>query len=208
MLPWIFIHGYILLSVLNRKTNSRFNVAMDFHPWIQGYTLQGTGHHWGFNVAMDFHPWILGIGSLAMSHWGGFNVAMDFHPWIQLKGWLTYVQDPPLQCCHGFSSMDTESDPHSYFFIHLLQCCHGFSSMDTAAGSEDMERGGLSFNVAMDFHPWIRHNPQRLYNSMLSFNVAMDFHPWILKNSKQQTTTNFCFNVAMDFHPWILNIRS
>ena len=36
-----------------------------------------------------------------------FNVAMDFHPWIPKAPYSTVANYAPLQCCHGFSSMDT-----------------------------------------------------------------------------------------------------
>ena len=101
---------------------------------------------------------------------------------------------------------------HGYLFsgdeetviYYLLQCCHGFSSMDTI--NKSLKNRGLhpSFNVAMDFHPWIQSMDFADYTSHFRFNVAMDFHPWILMSNNKGNVATMRFNVAMDFHPWIL----
>ena len=108
MLPWIFIHGYRKRDdVLVRKVVS-------------------------FNVAMDFHPWILGI----MSTYRRSGIAASMLPWIFIHGYLStqyfsWGTTSPLQCCHGFSSMDTPVPVPPITDVRKLQCCHGFSSMDT-----------------------------------------------------------------------------
>ena len=85
MLPWIFIHGYRKRDdVLVRKVVS-FNVAMDFHPWIR-----------------------LSQPDMSDPVLPRFNVAMDFHPWIRDSCAEDRYVPFLLQCCHGFSSMDTK----------------------------------------------------------------------------------------------------
>ena len=177
--PWI-LNINLLISSLQFPS---FNVAMDFHPWIPiSDSCAWISNMVGFNVAMDFHPWILHIRENYLPERTGFNVAMDFHPWILRTNSNTIINPITLQCCHGFSSMDTETKVYYYrtnriasmlpwIFIHGylnimtglwtegisgLQCCHGFSSMDTKTLRPMMNtRRGLGFNVAMDFHPWI-----------------------------------------------------
>ena len=133
-----------------------FNVAMDFHPWIpihpvfflgndqpasmlpwifiHGYSSSSTPHNWCQEASML--PWIFIHGYCIMPVarlviiWC-FNVAMDFHPWILMTVMLNNPLFHRLQCCHGFSSMDTcPNNPLTISNIPL-QCCHGFSSMDT-----------------------------------------------------------------------------
>ena len=156
MLPWIFIHGYTLNPGTSAHQQQSFNVAMDFHPWIlvnnnislfedywlqccHGFSSMDTQQQMSipqskvecFNVAMDFHPWILQDSHFNSSCQMSFNVAMDFHPWIPEYCPLTQTLHDPLQCCHGFSSMDTTTADTSFQPLSSLQCCHGFSSMDT-----------------------------------------------------------------------------
>ncbi len=66
------------------------------------------------------------------------------------------------------------------FRLRKLQCCHGFSSMDTLPCPLPSGRTCACFNVAMDFHPWIHRVKRKSTVSLTCFNVAMDFHPWIL----------------------------
>ena len=127
---------------------------------------------------------------------------MDFHPWIQsffAEFGNLLVQ---LQCCHGFSSMDTSlclqeiyiqniASMLPWIFIHgyqggrveglcwkwWLQCCHGFSSMDT----EKCNKQKASFHLA-SMLPWIfihgySNNQCESRLQISGFNVAMDFHP-------------------------------
>ena len=131
MLPWIFIHGYIFQILTKRPERLSFNAAMDFHPWIPRLDLLHPHKLRSFNVAMDFHPWILQDSHFNSSCQMSFNVAMDFHPWIPEYCPLTQTLHDPLQCCHGFSSMDTTTADTSFQPLSSLQCCHGFSSMDT-----------------------------------------------------------------------------
>ncbi len=60
-----------------------------------------------------------------------------------------------------------------------------------------------SFNIAMDFHPWILNMLECFKCGWVGFNVAMDFHPWIQAAENGEAARNNGFNVAMDFHPWI-----
>ena len=85
-----------------------------------------------------------------------FNVAMDFHPWIQERKIPRRNNTLELQCCHGFSSMDTSDEIDNIIKSIQLQCCHGFSSMDTSHPDSKHLEHIRSFNVAMDFHPWIQ----------------------------------------------------
>ena len=110
MLPWIFIHGY------------RHVYAVIFSPppllqCCHGFSSMDTFQQLYF-TRQDCHasmlPWIFihgysccfCLGCICRS---GFNVAMDFHPWIRLRLSLRVLLPPELQCCHGFSSMDTRN---------------------------------------------------------------------------------------------------
>ena len=130
-------------------------------------------------------------------------------PWIFIHGYtcvfsFALMSAYMLQCCHGFSSMDTSNPIYRcsslcsasmlpWIFIHgygidifssamlapLLQCCHGFSSMDTPKYPSRRR----SIHTA-SMLPWIFIHGYR-------------------SGKFQQEARCSCFNVAMDFHPWI-----
>ena len=129
---------------------------MDFHPWIHLISIQLVARYISFNVAMDFHPWIRNECNSFIP----CNNQASMLPWIFIHGYI-YKR--------GSKKMPGET----------LQCCHGFSSMDTTTLTPS-QISFTRFNVAMDFHPWIL-KLDALYQSGINFcfNVAMDFHPWI-----------------------------
>ena len=207
-----------------------FNVAMDFHPWIQDREKSESYIACTFNVAMDFHPWI---------QVKVFDLFKDpdqpsMLPWIFIHGYHTpypAMENPNdcLQCCHGFSSMDTRTRgypgtiPRTFFnvamdfhpwipsWLHflevtflLLQCCHGFSSMDTW----DIVRLWKHSEWNSSMLPWIFIHGYLIFNTLQGgFNNA-SMLPWIFIHgymliAKVLKRLKACFNVAMDFHPWI-----
>ena len=98
------------------------------------YTVKVVGgfNDAGFNVAMDFHTWIhANISGYIRGTTLSFNVAMDFHTWIPKSIASMALVMAVLQCCHGFSYMDTNACGPPSFPVVMLQCCHGFSYMDT-----------------------------------------------------------------------------
>ena len=180
---------------------------MDFHPWIHLISIQLVARYISFNVAMDFHPWIRNECNSFIP----CNNQASMLPWIFIHGYIykrgsKKMPGETLQCCHGFSSMDTTTltpsqisftrfnvamdfhpwihTGHSFLWQErdLLQCCHGFSSMDTKDSGTDGRESSHSFNVAMDFHPWIHNTMSDPHFFIFCFNVAMDFHPWIREN--------------------------
>ena len=140
MLPWIFIHGYISTCL-----GFRFGTPASMLPWIfiHGYSEMPARNSSMYEASML--PWIFIHGYSVCVRWDlsrntCFNVAMDFHPWIPLAtdGEIIAVVCRDhfalmirLQCCHGFSSMDTVIYRAKVPKLSRLQCCHGFSSMDT-----------------------------------------------------------------------------
>ena len=127
MLPWTFIHGYWHCTFLIRMAQ-----VASMLPWtfIHGYSS----------------PLMCRIISFMR-----FNVAMDFHPWIHVMFRLTTEAESLLQCCHGFSSMDTTTQATTGQVTPvLLQCCHGFSSMDTVFLCIS-----YTFGVEASMLPWI-----------------------------------------------------
>ena len=108
MLPWIFIHGYEYGAL----------VKVVAFAWLQcchGFSSMDTI---GFflrspeNSQASMLPWIfihgyvndVVVSSVLLD---SFNVAMDFHPWIRIASEEYPPEVNELQCCHGFSSMDT-----------------------------------------------------------------------------------------------------
>ena len=82
-------------------------------------------------------------------------------PWIFIHGYL------------GILGGDTPTPD-------MLQCCHGFSSMDTV---REMMFWFVRLSASM--LPWIfihgyEYFGYAYHNLFPRFNVAMDFHPWIL----------------------------
>ena len=156
MLPWIFIHGYLFSgdeetviyyllqcchgfssmdtinkSLKNRGLHPSFNVAMDFHPWIQSMDFADYTSHFRFNVAMDFHPWILMSNNKGNVATMRFNVAMDFHPWILCNTSARRSITACFNVAMDFHPWILENNVKSMKNLPKLQCCHGFSSMDT-----------------------------------------------------------------------------
>ena len=91
-----------------------------------------TFRHRCFNVAMDFHPWILcnlfgkDILSLeaSMLPWifiHGYGSCQEFCEKVQVASMLPWI------FIHGYWAKIT----CLLAVIEVLQCCHGFSSMDT-----------------------------------------------------------------------------
>ena len=135
MLPWIFIHGYSELITFSFPISFLLQCCHGFSsmdtgmcmrsfspppPLLQcchGFSSMDTFQQLYF-TRQDCHasmlPWIFihgysccfCLGCICRS---GFNVAMDFHPWIRLRLSLRVLLPPELQCCHGFSSMDTRN---------------------------------------------------------------------------------------------------
>ena len=131
---------------------------MDFHPWIRVWRSRESC---GIRLA-SMLPWIFIHGyyrffSKVARKFSSFNVAMDFHPWILLSLCIFFFITGRLQCCHGFSSMDTEwnqcipRDPDQCASMLPWIFIHGYVN-DVVVSSVLLD----SFNVAMDFHPWIR----------------------------------------------------
>ena len=152
-----------------------------------------------YNVALDFHPWILNINLGTFHPLVHFNVAMDFHPWIHvfLDKYILAISE--LQCCHGFSSMDTSPskasatrypyrfnvaiDFHpwipdvlfrSWDMLCLLQCCHGFSSMDTGTDAFDEMRS----KMLQCCHRFSSMDTQK-YSNCWFFRNRASMLPWI-----------------------------
>ena len=109
-----------------------------------------------------------------------------------------------------------------------LQCCHGFSYMDTLiVGAGVMSAMSASMLPWIFIHGYLQNYAERKHPELASmlpwifihgymdpqrdrvhhpsgFNVAMDFHTWILAENIINDRTWNSFNVAMDFHTWIL----
>ena len=107
MLPWIFIHGYISTCL-----GFRFGTPASMLPWIfiHGYSEMPARNSSMYEASML--PWIFIHGYSVCVRWDlsrntCFNVAMDFHPWIRGCTPKSWASTAMLQCCHGFSSMDT-----------------------------------------------------------------------------------------------------
>ena len=85
-------------------------------------------------------PWIFihGYPQMNMSRWRSPYVLQCCHGFSSMDTiyrWNIGHTSLLLQCCHGFSSMDTKLNDFSMgSLISMLQCCHGFSSMDTGCG--------------------------------------------------------------------------
>ena len=180
MLPWIFIHGYSGLSTGAGSSPSRlqcchgfssmdteifgsisitpisFNVAMDFHPWIPNIPNEG----WNGALAASMLPWIFIHGYILECPCRFIRIWASMLPWIFIHGykrilgvnWMEYIL---LQCCHGFSSMDTVVIGVVLILVYSASMLPWIFIHGYARRSPGMRLGNYCFNVAMDFHPWI-----------------------------------------------------
>ena len=174
--PWIPVQ-----IILSPSAIFRFNVAMDFHPWIPVDKVKGEMHASSFNVAMDFHPWIqIGAGAFDINT-PSFNVAMDFHPWIPTN---EHVQMTISVCAsmlpwifiHGYylsmkyRAYITIASMLPWIFIH------GYKAERLLHGILDLDASMLPWIFIHGYGMWMS---MAMTKALMSFNVAMDFHPWI-----------------------------
>ena len=131
---------------------------MDFHPWILGEDHVPSGGYRGASML----PWIFIHGYQDKTNSRNKIVSSaSMLPWIFIHGYeygalVKVVAFAWLQCCHGFSSMDTIG-----FFLRSPE------------------------NSQASMLPWIfihgyEYFGYAYHNLFPRFNVAMDFHPWIL----------------------------
>ena len=176
MLPWIFIHGY-WLGEFSPLFGFAFNVAMDFHPWILVPRMVS-----GLSLTFpSMLPWIFIHGYGHTSLWQRKHDTASMLPWIFIHGYQGNHRRKRIK-------------------YWRLQCCHGFSSMDTQLMRVRGHPARACFNVAMDFHPWILE----VLSTFFQVFEPASMLPWIFIHGythKRQQYDQFKPSASM--LPWI-----